>query len=137
MGQRDFLSTSSFDNCNLKTPFLIVPHQAPLDYCLSYCNLQTPFAHYRFDIKNWQNKLSQNTLLIKSKHNKNHDDSKYFNTIFLCSSRWTHHSNTSKIIFLLMYLVFHIILLFIRHQRYLHQLHDCLYNNLHGINRLS
>ena len=70
--QRDSLSTSSFGICNLRTPFLIAPHQNPLDYCLSYCNSQTPFAHYRFDTKNWQNKSSQNTLLTKSKNIKNH-----------------------------------------------------------------
>ena len=51
MIQQESLSTSSFDLCNLKTPFLIAPHQDPFDYSLSYCNSQTPFANYKFDKK--------------------------------------------------------------------------------------
>ena len=70
--QRDSLSTSSFGTCNFRTSFLIAPHQDLLDYCLSYCNSQTPFTHYRFDTRNRPNKSSQNTLLTKSKNNKNH-----------------------------------------------------------------
>ena len=71
MVQQEFFSTSSFGSCNLRTPFLIAPHQDPLDYNLSYCNSQTPFTHYRFDTRNCINN-SKKHFLTKSKNIKNH-----------------------------------------------------------------
>ena len=70
--QQESLPTSSFGPCNLRTPLLIVPHQYPLNYNLSYCNSQTLFAYYRFDARNCIISTNKNTLLTKSKNIKNH-----------------------------------------------------------------
>ena len=69
-GSMRFLLSSSFSPCNLRTPFFIATHQAPLDYGISYCNSQILFDDYRFDIRKCINNSNKNTFLIKSKNIK-------------------------------------------------------------------
>ena len=92
--QQESLSISSFGSCNLRNPFLIALHQAPLDYSLNYCNSQTLFAHYRFDIKNCINNSNKNTLITNSKNIKKTilNDSLHISTIFWSFSCWSHFS---------------------------------------------